>query len=245
MTPCDGCKFRQFTLCGPERGDNNPITELRSQTILVKARSALCVEGGASEEIYIITEGFAFRYKLTQKGGRQILSFLIPGDAAGLATLYLDRARHSVQALTDVRVCVFPRRALVEHLERDAYGGSRLAGILMCEGARSDAIITDLGRRSAAERIARFALSLHARLHARGMAESDSFGFPFTQQHLADALGLTPTHIGRVLQELSTERLIKLERATLTLIDRRALIRIAGVRESDIGGRSTRGAGSN
>jgi len=37
-------------------------------------------DGEWPDELSLITEGFACRYKLLVGGGRQILAFLIPGD---------------------------------------------------------------------------------------------------------------------------------------------------------------------
>jgi hypothetical protein len=43
--------------------------------------------------------------------------------------------------------------------------------------------------------------------------------FPLRQHEIADALGLTPVHVNRVLQEFRTSRLITLERRRLTIHD--------------------------
>jgi len=59
----------------------------------------------------ILLSGFAYRHKSAADGGRQIVSLKIPGDALDFQSLYLEVADHSLQALTDVELAVFPRRS--------------------------------------------------------------------------------------------------------------------------------------
>ena len=49
---------------------------------------------------------------------------------------------------------------------------------------------------------------IHARLLAVGRAETASFGLPFSQEIMADVLGLSVPHLNRVMQQLRAEKLI-------------------------------------
>lgn len=51
------------------------------------------------------------------------------------------------------------------------------------------------------------------------LCEENSCPFPLTHQNLADALGLTPTRIGRVMDQLRAMKLITLEKYILTVPD--------------------------
>ncbi|WP_366103038.1 cyclic nucleotide-binding domain-containing protein, partial [Ottowia sp.] len=53
----------------------------------------------------------AFRCKSLADGRRQILNFLLPGDFIGLQGEFADEATHGVEALTDLRLCVYSRAA--------------------------------------------------------------------------------------------------------------------------------------
>jgi len=68
--------------------------------------------------------------------------------------------------------------------------------------------IVDLGRRTPRERLAHFLLEIHARLLAVGRAEKISFDLPFSQEVIADVLGLSVPHLNRVMQQLRAEQLI-------------------------------------
>src|SRR5665213_1976624 len=56
--------------------------------------------------------GCAFRYKTLPDGRRQILNYALPSDLIGLQGAVNDEMQHSVEALTDVTLCVFPREKL-------------------------------------------------------------------------------------------------------------------------------------
>ena len=60
----------------------------------------------------------------------------------------------------------------------------------------------------------------------------DIFDVPLTQEDLADALGLTPVHVNRMLQRLRKERLIEFRGGTLTILDSRRLCDAAGFNPS-------------
>ena len=79
--------------------------------------------------------------------------------------------------------------------------------------------IVDLGRRTPVERLAHFLLEIHARLQAVGRAEKTSFDLPFSQEVMADVLGLSVPHLNRVMQKLRAEGLINTQSRLVELTD--------------------------
>src|SRR5262249_31971397 len=79
--------------------------------------------------------------------------------------------------------------------------------------------IVDLGRRTPPERLAHFLLEIHARLLAVGCAEPTSFQLPFSQEIMADVLGLSVPQLNRVMQQLRAERLITSQSRIVELTD--------------------------
>src|SRR5436305_14526670 len=57
------------------------------------------------------------------------------------------------------------------------------------------------------------------RMQAMGLGELGSFHMPITQIDLADALGLSPVHVNRVLQGLRKDGLLDLKGCTVTISD--------------------------
>ncbi|MEJ8630752.1 helix-turn-helix domain-containing protein [Sphingomonas sp. I4] len=61
--------------------------------------------------------------------------------------------------------------------------------------------VVQLGRLNAQERISDFLLEIYERLSLAGLTVGGSFEMPLTQEMLADALGLTPVHVNRMIQQ--------------------------------------------
>src|SRR5215203_2919346 len=81
--------------------DEKDVLRKLSGTIkTVGPRQDLVREGDRPHECCLILEGFAYRYKLTETGKRQIFSFHIPGDIPDLQSLHLDVMDHSLGTLS-------------------------------------------------------------------------------------------------------------------------------------------------
>ncbi|BBI60580.1 hypothetical protein HSBAA_18860 [Vreelandella sulfidaeris] len=68
--------------------------------------------------------------------------------------------------------------------------------------------LLNIGQREGYARIAHIICELMMRLKAVGLAEDSTFNMPVTQAELADATGMTPVHVNRVLQALRADGLI-------------------------------------
>ena len=88
--------------------------------------------------------------------------------------------------------------------------------------------IVNVGRRDAFDGVAHILCELHVRMKAVGLVEDGTFDLPITQEELADAMGMTPVHINRVLQRLRTDGLIELKARVLTITDVHRLRKIGG-----------------
>ena len=175
----------------------------------VESGSYLVREGDPPELCAMLMTGFAFRQKTTQDGGRQILSFHVPGDLLDLPSLFLKVADHSVQTLVRCEVAFVPVPALQE-LVLAHPGIARAMWVdALVDGSIFREWELNLGRRDARGRIAHILCELASRMEAAGLIESkDEFELPITQEQFADAAGLTPVHINRTLQALKAEGLI-------------------------------------
>jgi hypothetical protein len=65
------------------------------------------------------------------------------------------------------------------------------------------------------------------RLEITGLASSDSYEFPLTQDELAECHGLTAVHDNRTLQQLRRLNLIEVRDRRVQILDREALARVA------------------
>jgi CheY-like chemotaxis protein len=140
--------------------------------------------------------------------------------------------RHPGGDITEVRYRNFKRAALKELVNKRPELFDKLSRACIEEKMRADQLIVDLGRRSAEERIARLILGLADRLAQRGMMQAGSMemDFPLRQHHIADATGLTPVHVNKLLSEFRRRGLVKIGDRALTILDPAGLRRVAHMR---------------
>ena len=228
LGPCGTCPIRALTAYGVLGATGiERIARLRKGFRTYRARAVLAREGDVLTEIYTLYEGWVFRFKLLPDGRRQILSFLLPGDTIGFPLVYATPLHFSIQTLTDVTVCVFDARALTDFLASCPAALLGFGERSLRDAMAQDDLMTDLGRRSATARIARLMLDLHRRLRARGIVAGPTMPFPLRQRDIADALGLTPIHVNRVMGTLSKVGVLSLDAGTLTILEPERLERIA------------------
>ena len=144
----------------------------------------------------------------------------------------LDQMDHSIQTVTEAEVATIPR-AEMDELMAAHPGIARAMYIaqLVDEGTLR-AWIVSMGRRSSTERVAHLLLELCLRASNIGLSHNGEMQLPLTQTVLADALGMTPVHINRVLQALRRQGAVELQRGMLTIHQMAVLTRIAGFDES-------------
>jgi CRP-like cAMP-binding protein len=91
-----------------------------------------------------------------------------------------------------------------------------------------DEHLLSVGRRTALERVAFVLLHLFVRSEQVGLTEKDGIQFPFTQQHLADALGMSLVHTNKTLRRLTASKAVRWKNRRFEILDRDALTGIAG-----------------
>lgn len=225
---CSCCPVAAVTAYGDSPDIAAQIAELREGTRQFRARRTLYREGEPVRQIYTLFDGWAIRFKMLPDGRRQILTILLPGDVISLASLWTDRLEFSVQAVTAVSLCAFDRTAMVEFVRSRPELEWRVGNLLVREVDLLEQRMTDLGRRTAHERIARLILRLHERLAMRHATDGPTFDFPLRQQDIGDVLGLTSVHVSRVLRQLQSTGLIERMSQKLTILNHEGLKALAG-----------------
>ncbi|WP_114952044.1 Crp/Fnr family transcriptional regulator [Sphingosinicella terrae] len=176
-------------------------------------------EGDPPDRCAVLLSGFAYRQKLTGDGDRQIVAIHVPGEATDFQNLLLDVADHSVQMLTRGDVAFVARRDLQELIRtRPAVGQAVLVKILV-EAAIFREWVLNVGRRDARTRLAHLLCEFALRLEAEGLADRYGYELPMTQEQLADATGLTPVHVNRVLKALQADGLIQRSKRNVSFPD--------------------------
>src|SRR5262249_9441406 len=235
QVPCAKCPLRaEPALRDFSQGELDFIAGFKSGELTAEAGTTLLMQGTASAHLYTVLSGWAVRYKTLPDGRRQILNFVLPSDFIGLQGTVLGEMQHSVEALSDMVLCVFPRERLWE-LYR---GHPSLSFDLTWIAAREEQMLGEnlmsVGRRTALERMAFVLLHLFLRAEQAGLATKDKVQFPFTQRHLADALGMSLVHTNKTLRRLLASKAVRWKKRLFEVIDREALVALAGDQMNDV-----------
>jgi len=185
----------------------------------VRADQDIVREGDRPSQCCLVVEGFACRFKFTEKGKRQIFAFHTPGDVPDLLSLHLRTMDHSLGTVSPCRLAFIQH----EHLRALLREQPRLVDLFwrdtLIDGSIFREWMLGIGRRDARTRLAHFFCEMFARLEAVGRTDGGRAPLPLTQTEIADALGLSTVHINRVLQELRRDGLVAWEDAVLTVLD--------------------------
>ncbi len=225
----DNPLVRKLSLFAPlSPSDRDTLDELASKQERVAADVDIVAEGMAPRSVFVIIEGMAARYRGLPDGGRQIMTFLIPGDLCDIHVFLARAMDHSIGAITPVRIASISRERMMDVFTRQPRISAALWWSSMQEEAMLRERIVSLGRRDARGRIAYLLCELLWRHAAVGLTSNGTFRLPLTQTELGDTLGLTPVHVNRILKEFRFHRLIAMEQKLITLLDVPGLQRMAG-----------------
>ncbi len=194
----------------------------------IDAGSPVILEGSNSPHFFTTLSGVGVRDKALPDGRRQITNLVFPGDLIGLQAGLLGEMKHGVEAITEMVFCVFSRERLWElfktHPER-AFDVTWLAATE--HRLLSDALLS-VGQRNGKEKIASLLLFVMRRAIESGFSKDETTtAFPFRQQDIADATGMSIVYTNRMLQELRAEALITLKDGQLEILDAEALADLA------------------
>ncbi|VWX54434.1 Crp/Fnr family transcriptional regulator [Novosphingobium sp. 9U] len=218
-------KLERLVQLGPAERD--AIQSLPFKRTDVLPGHYLVREGQVPVDCCILLNGYACRHKTTSSGGRQIVSFHIPGDILDLQHVVLPRADHNVQTISSATVAWVP----AAEIKRLA-----LANPVINEALWRDALIDssifrewvlNVGRRDAKARIAHMLCEFAARRQAAGLGSTERFELPMSQQQIADATGLTTVHVNRTLFELEREGVISRDKRHVEIANWRLMCQVA------------------
>jgi CRP-like cAMP-binding protein len=225
---CFECALRACGLFKPvSQSELAVINDMKRDHLTVPAGTAIIRAEQDSAELYTLYAGWAFRFKTLPDGRRQILNFLFPGDLIGLQAAMFDVAQHGIEALTDVELCLLPRHKVWEVFRKMPELAFDVTWLGAREESQVDENLLSAGRRSATERVAALIVILYKRAEARSLVTDRTFAFPLSQQHIADALGLSLVHTNKTLARLRRMGMFTQANGSLTLTNPHVLESVA------------------
>jgi len=227
---------RSQTVCSAFSTDGVSATQLfKTGDRILSAQEHLYQIGDTSFDIYNLLDGWVALYRVLASGQRQILDFALPGAFLGYQANLDEPMQHGAVCITDVAVCVFPRKSFPAFVERHPAVGHRLTEITARSVARAHDQLTNVGARRGTARLAHMLLDMYMRVRRSHSDDGgDALEMPLTQELIADALGLTTVYVNRILRHLRERGLVIFRNGRLRILDLEALSRIAEVCPFDI-----------
>jgi CRP-like cAMP-binding protein len=192
------------------------------------ARGATIVSAGEDPaHVFVVSKGWALRYRTLTDGRRQIVNLMLPGDCFDLQALIATKADHSVEALTNVELLRLKSEDFLSAIKANA----GLATAFWWAAVQEESILREqivrLGRRSGRERLAHILLELRRRLMHAGQEVGDTLTLPMSREVLADLLGLSSVHVSRSVSALREAGLIRTSNGSIQLSDIEGLAEVA------------------
>lgn len=194
----------------------------------IPRRGDVISQGQNPEHIHIVLSGWAARYNVLKDGSRRITAFLLPGDFCDIHTTVLKTMDHGIVTLTDCRIA-FVRQSRINDLAISTPALTRafLRTTLIDEAILRRWLVVG-GRTDAFEAVSHLLCELYLRARLVGLTNGQTLDLPITQEEIADATGLTPVHVNRVLKRLRESGLASFQQGMLLIEDVEALFRESG-----------------
>jgi CRP-like cAMP-binding protein len=230
MGSCMVSKFHHYLDLSP--AEEKLLSSLEERVETFEAGDIIREKNREADDIYIVKNGWAQVLSLVDKETRSIFDFKLCGDFIGIGELSFAHALYTIEAITDVTVCPFPKK----HLDIIFQQSPRLCRAFYVILSREQAMLYErvfsLGRRTALEKVAHMLLEMNFRNEVLSNGEQDEFDFPIKQEQLADILGLSTIHINRSMNELKRHSYIEYNRQKVKITDKRRLINLANFNKS-------------
>jgi len=207
--------------------EKDVLRDLQASPRRIARGREIVAEGRRYDNVSILLDGIALRYRVLNDGRRQVLNIVLPGDLIGYPGCFFENALYSISALGDCTVSPVPFTRFLHLFETHSRLSAAIFWLLSCEAAMYAEHLIGIGRRSALERVSHFLLEVLVRLQAIGLADERSYRLPLTQELIADTLGLSVQYVNQTLRQLREEDLVSIDRHRVTILNLDGLVALA------------------
>jgi CRP/FNR family transcriptional regulator, anaerobic regulatory protein len=170
--------------------------------------------GDAFDAVYAVRSGTFKTYTVDTEGREHVLGFHLPGELMGLKAIYPHRHITNAMALDTATICVLPFTELSTMAASIPGLQSQLVRLMSRDLAEA---VTLAGDFTAEERLAAFLAGLSRRYAERGFSASE-FNLTMSRRDMANYLRLAPETVSRVFARFENDRLIAVDRRSVTLL---------------------------
>lgn len=215
-------RFNMFA--GLTRAQLKSLAEIAQRRRFVKGET-IFLEGQETAGFYLVEEGRIKVFKLSPDGKEHILHIIEPGFSFAEACIFFEERTcpASASALEDTQTIFFPRDALTEELKRNCAVGLKMLGSMATWIRLMAEQVGSLSLRTVEGRLVNYLVVLAKRLKVP-FSDGQTVTLDVEKGVLASRLGTIPETLSRTLKRLQDEKLIKVERADVTILDAQSLL---------------------
>jgi CRP/FNR family transcriptional regulator, anaerobic regulatory protein len=229
---CAQCNLRE--LCFPHGMNEEELNNMDAvvdQPKPLHKNDYLYHDGDPSRAIYAVRSGCVKTMTESPNGDEQIVGFHLPGELLGLDGFADGRHTCNAQALETSSVCELPLDKLENLCHQLPSLQRQMHRIMGKEMNTEHKQLLLLGKMSAEERLASFLLSFASRMRERKWKETE-FNLCMPRQDIANYLGVAVETVSRLFAVFQSDKIIKVDRRHVTILDMGKLKAMVGECES-------------
>jgi CRP-like cAMP-binding protein len=182
-------------------------------------------DGQACEGLYMVLDGRVKLYARSAQGQEKVIEVVGEGGCVAEALMFSEDA-HGVhaRALSDARILLVPRQALLQEIEHNPGLAVRL---LKGVARQLNGLLRDIEAvtlHSGVQRVVAYLLRAQAK-EATAEPQGLTVSLPASKGTIASLLSVTPEHFSRILHDLQARGLIAVRRRQIHILDAQALAR--------------------
>lgn len=189
----------------------------------VAKKSTVFLEGSAKEAVYFIRSGLVKTYKTDEHGHEQIVSFLKSGDLFPHTGFFNQNPYPATaEAIVDTQLLAIPVRTFEQLMISTPSIAVKMMRVMGDKIRELQEKLQVLSGQDVKHRALTFLLQL-AEQHGKPQEGAIMINLPMTHQEIATSVGTTRETINRLLNQLSKEALLELDRNRIVILDLEAL----------------------
>jgi len=209
--------------------DNEELTYLEGATEIrnYKKGEVVFLEGKRIAGCYIILSGIVKQFKTGAEGRDYIIRLAQPFEILGFRSVLSEEpACNTSTALEHSSLCYMPKECLYHLVKTNGSFALDLLQMACREIENSHLQITEIAQKSARERLAELLLTLKNKF---GVCEDGHLNISLSREEIASVVGTATESAIRILSEFKAERHIDVVGKKITIINEKALEKIAAM----------------